>query len=547
MMHAKLVREVKGLGPSDRKFKLNKINDKSNLCSPSNHCLVNIRTLNQVMRVSTVCSFCKCEPLQFTPTNVRGVIQDLDLFCNGCTNTDYVAAVPKYRNGRGDSSADNAANVHMILASFYLGKAGHALAVMAGALGLPNVKGVNGMFFKHYDLVGAAVRKVTGRLQKEALADEIERTLTEEDHKYMGLSEQILLDGAFRLDIPKVGLDVSYDMGWQKRSSGHKYDSPSGHGFLVGCRTRKVIGHVIYSKWCRICQLSERKETVAPEHQCPRNYLEKSSKSMEADGAVELVTGVHTLCNEQVYVKNFVSDDDASTRNILKHKDGTNKGELPDSMTPPEFLCDINHRVKVMAKPFFALASLPKRLSTCTKLDAIRIKRNIGWYIRGSIANDNICFDTFVRDAKAPILHHFDDHRCCDPSWCWKKDLDLKEHASIVNSVELMNTRSTRRLRSENVEPHIACDYSVGTEDVSDDDFTFADNDENADDEELEYDNDCSQSFVDRSTYFKGNDSPDLSFLTPKDAESKQKLILKLKDKHYRSMTTDEALYNQMV
>ena len=54
---------------------------------------------------------------------------------------------------------------------------------------------------------------MTERLQKETLAEEIERTLTEEDHKYMGLSEQILLDGAFRLDIPKVGLDVSYDMG----------------------------------------------------------------------------------------------------------------------------------------------------------------------------------------------------------------------------------------------------------------------------------------------------------------------------------------------
>jgi hypothetical protein len=31
-----------------------------------------------------------------------------------------------------------------------------------------------------------------------------------------------------------VDLVASYDMGWQKRSSGNSYDSPSGHAFLVG-------------------------------------------------------------------------------------------------------------------------------------------------------------------------------------------------------------------------------------------------------------------------------------------------------------------------
>ena len=60
---------------------------------------------------------------------MRGVIQDLNLFCTGCRNDNYIAPTPKKSNGRGDSSADNAANVYMILASFYLGKAGHALAV----------------------------------------------------------------------------------------------------------------------------------------------------------------------------------------------------------------------------------------------------------------------------------------------------------------------------------------------------------------------------------------------------------------------------------
>ena len=38
-----------------------------------------------------------------------------------------------------------------------------------------------------------------------------------------------------------IPLTVSYDMGWSKRSTGRVYDSLSGHGFLVGCHTGKII------------------------------------------------------------------------------------------------------------------------------------------------------------------------------------------------------------------------------------------------------------------------------------------------------------------
>ena len=32
----------------------------------------------------------------------------------------------------------------------------------------------------------------------------------------------------------------SFDMGWQQRGSGHIYNSASGHGFMIGCRSKKV-------------------------------------------------------------------------------------------------------------------------------------------------------------------------------------------------------------------------------------------------------------------------------------------------------------------
>ena len=46
----------------------------------------------------------------------------------------------------------------------------------------------------------------------------------------------------------RFGLTVSYDMGWQRRSSGNNYASLSGHGFLVGAHTRRVIACVVFFK-----------------------------------------------------------------------------------------------------------------------------------------------------------------------------------------------------------------------------------------------------------------------------------------------------------
>ena len=43
-------------------------------------------------------------------------------------------------------------------------------------------------------------------------------------------------------NVKRIGIAVSYDMGWNKRSTGKVYDSLSGHGFIIRCLTKKVIG-----------------------------------------------------------------------------------------------------------------------------------------------------------------------------------------------------------------------------------------------------------------------------------------------------------------
>ena len=50
--------------------------------------------------------------------------------------------------------------------------------------------------------------------------------------------------------LPIVGINIGYDMGWQKRSGGTKYDSVSGHCFYIGLENNNIVGYVVLSKHC---------------------------------------------------------------------------------------------------------------------------------------------------------------------------------------------------------------------------------------------------------------------------------------------------------
>ena len=42
-------------------------------------------------------------------------------------------------------------------------------------------------------------------------------------------------------EIRTLDISVSFDMGWKKRLTGRLYESISGHGYLIGCRTKNII------------------------------------------------------------------------------------------------------------------------------------------------------------------------------------------------------------------------------------------------------------------------------------------------------------------
>ena len=97
---------------------------------------------------------------------------------------------------------------------------------------------------------------------KDAQNDEIKETLGENMYE-----EQFLQN---KLTPAQVPLTVMYEMGWNKRSSGNKYNSISGHAFLIGGNSRKILKYRCMSKACRKCEIAKLTKEEPPLHECPK-------------------------------------------------------------------------------------------------------------------------------------------------------------------------------------------------------------------------------------------------------------------------------------
>ena len=148
---------------------------------------------------------------------------------------------------------------------------------------------------------------------KENMEKEIELTISETSSS-LTFNECDKLDN----DHPqkdRANLAVSHDMGWQKR--GRSFSSNSGHAFLVGASTRKVLGFMVCMKRCNLCEQFDKKiDKEPPEHECPRNH-KGSSKGMEAFAGAKLVEEVWDNCH--ACVAKICADEDSTTCAQMKH------------------------------------------------------------------------------------------------------------------------------------------------------------------------------------------------------------------------------------
>lgn len=348
-----------------------------------------------------------------------------------------------------ERSTNYAINVLFVLGFLSVGDGCVESARLLGLLGLPNDTTMESRSFQIIEnRIGPAIRQLAEEVMKENLTEEVRMGNLLADFEMWKSSKTDSTSGSVAMpNERKPKICCSYDMGWQQRSSGNKYESLSGHGSMIGAHTRKVVALKIKCKSCHVCECWKKKHgnvlEVMP-HNCWKNH-EGSSGSMESAALVELVTELYEQSN--VVTSLICADDDSSIRadtswsnadymannkttilpqvpkmhgkNKGEMQDRPDKGKLPGNVPEPKFICDPNHRRKVLTGELIALdkANKDKRM-TMTRMDSTRIGKNFGYMAR---TLKDLPEEQYEERAKAVLEHHFDCHDYCG-DWCRRRN-----------------------------------------------------------------------------------------------------------------------------
>ena len=383
------------------------------------------------------------EPLEFTVSN-RGWKSHISATCkfghvlDGSSNTsaatrNYITSFDHYKAV--DEYIDHDINIKTTLAGYLCGIGSTELVRIAASIGLPTgPKSIEKCFHrvsKHF--LSKTIIDEVDHIVAQNLIEETRLTFESLHptlfHLWPALKRSIFAFDS-SIDLPqisdlKISLAASLDMGWQKRSSGNKYDSKSGHMFLIGLRLGKPIGYQCVSVACRTCENAKKNNREASHHFCPCNY-EGSAKSMEASSARHLIK---ELCEEsrgRLFAGTLVGDDDSTMKSHCSYEGG-----LPTTIPEPKWLADPSHRIKVIMKPVFALARKPIKDSPVTMSDAKRLKLYVSAFIRTNRIKPNMTKETMLKHIWCTLDHLFDDHSLCCPTFCWKKKEELQSKQEL--------------------------------------------------------------------------------------------------------------------
>ena len=121
-------------------------------------------------------------------------------------------------------------NFQWVFGMQLIGGGGRESTKLLGMLNLPWQGFEKKTFTKIEAHTGMAERLVRDLAIEEALQEEIKDTLEHNNQSYGEWCAQTDKEK----NNNKVKLTVTYDMGWQKRSSGRRYDSSRGHAIIIG-------------------------------------------------------------------------------------------------------------------------------------------------------------------------------------------------------------------------------------------------------------------------------------------------------------------------
>jgi hypothetical protein len=362
-----------------------------------------------------------------------------------------------------ERSTDFAINVLYVVGFLSCGDGPTEAARILGLLGLPNDTTIHTRSFGLIEeRISPIIQSVTDQILLENLTEEVRLTfeqLPDKDESDLITWKNSLTDKDMVYSTAKYpSLSVSFDMGWQQRSSGVRYNSPSGHAFFVGGLCRKPIAVRVKSRICNYCLAWKKKNPPSEEfpdglpvavHDCTLNHI-GSAASMEPRAALDII--IDMFHRRHVTVDRICIDDDASTPALLKwsnadycinnntdkppqvrrtvkkkngdivhvFEDRPDSGRIPMYMPEPKWVADPNHRKKLFTKDLrkFKMDTSKERFGM-SDMDVMRLGKNYGYMIRGL---KRLPEEKFLDAGKAVVEHHYDNHQYCG-KWCPRRAL----------------------------------------------------------------------------------------------------------------------------
>jgi hypothetical protein len=409
--------------------------------------IIETNALTDMIENIAQCSVC-AGPVQ-VEYNTICIATSIMVTCKDAVCGYVYHSIPPAIANIGDSknrerNTDYALNIQYVLGFLTSGDGGVEAARLLGLMGLPND---TTMETRSFPTIEERISPFMQQLAKEILLDNLveEVRLSFEDANDFRLWKLALTDPTIQLTQEKYArIDVSFDMGWQQRASGKKYNSLSGDALMVGGRTRRPVAMIIKSKRCNFCIAWKRNINNVgdpPAHECKKNH-NGESKAMEAAACLDMTVGLYNeFC---CIVRKICLDDDASTRGTVRWSNadymrnnntnrypmvyvtrGKNKGikmvkrpdngRLPGHIPEPMFVADPNHRKKVFTGDLYALKMKKGGKNfTMTGMDVVRLGKNFGYMIRCLKKQPE---SEWEKAAKAVLEHHFDNHEYCG-RWC---------------------------------------------------------------------------------------------------------------------------------
>ena len=173
-----------------------------------------------------------------------GILTSLTCKCKvGCEcNTPHEEVIWPGK-GRKTASKNYGLNVRYVLAMQQVGSCGTEADIVMSFLNLQGGATMKSRTFHNLEEnIGEIIRQLSEQAIQDALEERIFAQLKQDNR------ESYFEKWKKGERLAHLKITVCFDMGWNKRSSGNRYDSNSGHAFIIGGITKKLLACACFQK-----------------------------------------------------------------------------------------------------------------------------------------------------------------------------------------------------------------------------------------------------------------------------------------------------------